>query len=275
MNKKILLINDLAGYGKVALSAMIPVLSHLKYELFSLPTAVVSNTLDYGKFEILDTTEYMEKTIEVWKDLGFHFDAISTGFIINEKQVELITSLTKEAKKQNTLILSDPIMGDNGHLYNGVNESTVKLMKQLIKNADYIVPNYTEACYLTNIPYRKEGLSIDESKLIIDKLRENGSKNIIITSVIFYHENHRSVIGYDAQNETYFKLDYEEIPVSFPGTGDIFSAVLLGEIIKNNDLQKATLKAMNVVKKMISLNIDNVDKYKGIPVENYLEVIDE
>ena len=275
MNKKILLINDLAGYGKVALSAMIPVLSHLKYELFSLPTAVVSNTLDYGKFEILDTTEYMEKTIEVWKDLGFHFDAISTGFIINEKQVELITSLTKEAKKQNTLILSDPIMGDNGHLYNGVNESTVKLMKQFIKNADYIVPNYTEACYLTNIPYRKEGLSKEESKLIIDKLRENGSKNIIITSVIFHHEKHRSVIGYDAQNETYFKLDYEEIPVSFPGTGDIFSAVLLGEIIKNNDLQKATLKAMNVVKKMISLNIDNVDKYKGIPVENYLEVIDE
>ena len=275
MNKKILLINDLAGYGKVALSAMIPVLSHLKYELFSLPTAVVSNTLDYGKFEILDTTEYMEKTIEVWKDLGFHFDAISTGFIINEKQVELITSLTKEAKKQNTLILSDPIMGDNGHLYNGVNESTVKLMKQLIKNADYIVPNYTEACYLTNTPYRKEGLSKEESKLIIDKLRENGSKNIIITSVIFDHENHRSVIGYDAQNDAYFKLDYEEIPVSFPGTGDIFSAVLLGEIIKNNDLQDATLKAMNVVKKMISLNVDNVDKYKGIPVENYLEVIDE
>lgn len=275
MSKKILLINDLAGYGKVALSAMIPVLSHLKYELFSLPTAVVSNTLDYGKFEILDTTEYMEKTIEVWKDLGFHFDAISTGFIVSEKQVELITALTKEAKKQNTLILSDPIMGDNGHLYNGVNESTVKLMKQLIKNADYIVPNYTEACYLTNIPYRKEGLDKEESRLIIDKLRENGSKNIIITSVFFKNENHRSVIGYDAQNDAYFKLDYEEIPVSFPGTGDIFSAVLLGEIIKNNNLQTATLKAMNVVKKMISLNIDNVDKYKGIPVENYLEVIDE
>ena len=83
------------------------------------------------------------------------------------------------------------------------------------------------------------------------------------------------MIGYDAQNDAYFKLDYEEIPVSFPGTGDIFSAVLLGEIIKNNNLQTATLKAMNVVKKMISLNIDNVDKYKGIPVENYLEVIDE
>ena len=49
MSKKLLLINDMAGYGKVALSAMIPVLSHMKYEVFNLPTAIVSNTLDYGK----------------------------------------------------------------------------------------------------------------------------------------------------------------------------------------------------------------------------------
>ena len=77
MNKKILLINDLAGYGKVALSAMIPVLSHMKYETYNLPTAIVSNTFDYGKFDILDTTEYMKNTLNVWEQLGFTFDAIS------------------------------------------------------------------------------------------------------------------------------------------------------------------------------------------------------
>lgn len=82
MNNKILLINDLAGYGKVALSAMLPVLSHMKYEIFSLPTAIVSNTLDYGKFNILDTTEYMKNTLDVWKQLNFEFDAISTGFFL-------------------------------------------------------------------------------------------------------------------------------------------------------------------------------------------------
>ena len=76
MGKKLLLINDLAGYGKVALSAMIPVLSHMKYETYNLPTAIVSNTLDYGKFDILDTTEYMKNTLNVWKELGFRFDAI-------------------------------------------------------------------------------------------------------------------------------------------------------------------------------------------------------
>ena len=84
MGKKLLLINDLAGYGKVALSAMIPVLSHMKYETYNLPTAIVSNTLDYGKFDILDTTEYMKITLSVWEELGFRFDAISTGFIVSK-----------------------------------------------------------------------------------------------------------------------------------------------------------------------------------------------
>ena len=71
---QILLINDMAGYGKVALSAMIPVLSHLKYEIFNLPTALVSNTLDYGRFDILDTSEYMQHTLQIWEEFLFSFE---------------------------------------------------------------------------------------------------------------------------------------------------------------------------------------------------------
>ena len=74
MKNQVLLINDLPGYGKVALSAMFPVLSHMGFNLYNLPTALVSNTLDYGKFEILDTTEYMKNSIKVWEQLGFGFD---------------------------------------------------------------------------------------------------------------------------------------------------------------------------------------------------------
>ena len=107
MNNKILLINDLAGYGKVALSAMIPVLSHMKYEIFSLPTAIVSNTLDYGKFNILDTTEYMKNTLDVWKQLNFEFDAISTGFIVSKEQTELITEFCKEKSSEGVTIFTD------------------------------------------------------------------------------------------------------------------------------------------------------------------------
>lgn len=273
MSKKILLINDLAGYGKVALSAMIPVLSNMSYETFNLPTAIVSNTLDYGKFDILDTTEYMKNTLEIWKQLDFKFDGISTGFIVSKQQTKLITDFCKEKAKEGVIIFTDPIMGDDGKLYNGVSNETVELMKELVATANYITPNYTEACYLTNTDYKKDGASEQEIHDIIVKLRELGSKSIVITSVILKDSNKKSVIGYDDKSSSYFRIDYEEIPVRFPGTGDIFSAVFIGNIMKSNNIIQATQKAMIVVKEMIEMNKENVDKYKGIPIETCLGAI--
>lgn len=272
--KKILLVNDLAGYGKVALSAMIPVLSHMKYETFNLPTAIVSNTLDYGKFDILDTTNYMKNTISVWKELNFEFDAISTGFIVSKEQTQLLIDLCKEKSKNNTKIFVDPIMGDDGKLYNGVSIETVSLMRELVSVADYIVPNYTEAAYLANVPCKKEGCTIQELHEMIDCLRALGAKSVVITSAKIMDKDKNCVVGYDYNEETYFEIEYEEIPVRFPGTGDIFSSVFMGKIMDGNDLQVATKKAMVVVKEMIERNKDNQDKYKGIPIETCLEVID-
>ena len=142
-NKKrtqILLINDMAGYGKVALSVMIPVLSHLKYETFNLPTALVSNTLDYGQFDILETTDYMNHTLQIWKNLMFSFDAICTGFIVSETQSSLVYEYCKEQQKTGTMIFVDPIMGDNGKRYNGVTDDAVTYMKRLCSIADVIIP---------------------------------------------------------------------------------------------------------------------------------------
>ena len=275
MNKKILLINDLAGYGKVALSAMIPVLSHMKYETYNLPTAIVSNTLDYGKFDILDTTEYMKNTLHVWEQLGFTFDAISTGFIVSQEQTEIITQFCEEKSADGSLVFTDPIMGDDGKLYNGVTGDTVALMRKLISVADYITPNYTEAAYLADMPYHEEGATLDEFHAMINTLRELGSKSVVITSAKIKGEEAKSVIGYDDREDAYFRTDFEEIPVRFPGTGDVFSSVFIGKIMDGCSLREATNKAMQVVRKMIEINLDNADKYKGIPLETCLGVIEE
>lgn len=104
MNKKILLVNDMPGYGKVALSAMTPILSTMGHSLFNLPTALVSNTLDYGKFEIMDTTEYMEKSLQIWEELNFSFDCISTGFIFTKRQVELILQYIEKRRRKEFLL---------------------------------------------------------------------------------------------------------------------------------------------------------------------------
>ncbi len=273
MGKKILLINDLAGYGKVALSVMIPVLSHMKYETYNLPTAIVSNTLDYGRFDILDTTQYMNNTLSVWEELGFQFDAISTGFIVSKEQTELITKFCKEKSSSGSLIFTDPIMGDDGKLYNGVTEGAVILMRELVSVADYIVPNYTEAAYLANVTYQEDGVSEEELYAIIDVLRSFGAKSVVITSAKVKGFDSKCVVGYDHKEKSYFRIDFNEIPVRFPGTGDIFSSVFMGNIMDEKNLRESTKQAMQIVREMIAINLDNVDKYKGIPIETCLEVI--
>ena len=177
---KLLLINDLAGYGKVALSAMIPILSHMQYEVCSLPTALVSNTLDYGKFEILETTSYMKNTLQVWDALGCQFDAVSTGFIVSRPQTELVRDFCRAQKAKGTRIFTDPIMGDEGKLYNGIGEETVALMRELIATADYIVPNYTEATYLAGVPYQCGGTTREELYALADKLHTLGAESVLL-----------------------------------------------------------------------------------------------
>jgi pyridoxine kinase len=273
MGKQILLINDMAGYGKVALAAMMPVLSHMKHHIHNLPTALVSNTLDYGKFNILETTDYMVEAINVWQELGFTYDAVSTGFIVSERQAKIVADFCKKQKEKGSLIFVDPIMGDEGTLYNGVTPQTISHMKELIKVSDYIVPNYTEAAYLAEIPYKEHGISMSEADEIIDRLLGLGAKSIIITSARV--ENEDMVIVYDYNKKEKSILPFQSVPVHFPGTGDIFSAVFMGFLLGGKSLVDSTQRAMDIVKTMIEINKDNRDKFKGIPIESHFDLLDE
>ena len=271
MSKQVLLINDMAGYGKVALSAMIPVLSHMGVTIHNLPTALVSNTLDYGKFDILDTTQYMENAMGVWKELGFSFDAVSTGFIVNEKQAELVAQFCKEQSEKGVCIFCDPIMGDDGHLYPGMGEETVDNLRRLISCSDYAVPNYTEAALLTKEEY-KENPSMEEVKEVIDKLRKLGAKSVVITSVKI--DGQDKIACYDHVTDSYFQISYDLIPVRFPGTGDIFLSVMMGGLLNGKTLEESVKKASDSVRFMIEKNLENEDKFKGIEIESCLEAMD-
>lgn len=272
MNKKqILLINDMAGYGKVATAAMLPILSYMGHPTYNLPTALVSNTLDYGKFNILDTTDYIIGVFPVWSELGFSFDAIATGFIASERQAQVVAQYCREQSAKGTIIFVDPIMGDEGKLYNGVTDAAIGSMKEMMSVADLSYPNYTEACYLTDTEYNRIGVTHEEACRLVDKLRNIGSKSVLITSITI--EGQPSVIGYNHMNGQYFLLPYQEIPVHFPGTGDIFSAVLIGHLLQDESLKRSTRKAMDAVYHLIDKNKDNEDKNRGIPLEQYLSII--
>jgi len=275
MLKNILLINDMPGYGKVAIAAMMPILSSMGYSLCNLPTALVSNTLDYGKFEIHDTTEYMKNTIRVWKELNFSFDCICTGFIASSEQVEIINDFIKENKEKNILTIVDPIMGDYGSLYHGVPLSRVEDMRKLVGNADISIPNFTEASFLCDFYAGAEKIPAKEIKPLIDKIRGLGSKSVVITSIDMEDGDKHLVCGYDHNTSEYFQYQYEHIPMKFPGTGDIFSAILTGNILKNQPLNFSVKKAMDVVKFLIENSKDTQDKFKGIFIENFIHDIDK
>ena len=268
---KVLLINDIAGYGKVALSAMLPILSYKGFNLYNLPTAIVSNTLNYEKFRIEDTTEYIEETLRIWKELNFSFDVISTGFIFTKKQMEIISKFCEEQSKKGVLIFNDPIMADNGELYSGISPDTVDYMKNIISVSDVTMPNYTESCLLTKTKY-KEGISTEEINTIINKIREIGVKSVIVTSIPSVET--KMVAGFDSKINEYFYLPYEEIPTYFPGTGDIFSSVIISETLEGKSLKVATEKAMKIVKEIVFENKDQEDKKKGIHIEKYLNLFD-
>lgn len=269
---KILLINDMCGYGNVATVAMMPVLSYLGIPTFNLPTAIVSNNLEYGKFNILDTTEYMKGVFPVWKELGFTFRAIATGFIASEAQAELVAGYCAEQAQHGTTVFVDPIMGDEGKLYNGVSLTAVASMRKMVSKAHLAVPNYTEACYLTDTPYCQDGITLREAYAVADRLREIGTRSAVITSTTV--EGRKAVVGYNAASKEYFCLNYEEIPVRFPGTGDIFSSVLYGNLLKGKALEESCRKAMDVVSQLIALCCNQQDKFRGIPIEKYLYLID-
>ena len=240
-NTQLLLINDMCGYGKVALSAMLPVLSHMGYRIHNLPTALVSDTLNYP------------------------------GFIVTEEETRIISDFCHRRAQKGTKVFVDPIMGDNGKLYAGVPESTIGLMRHLLECADYAVPNYTEACLLADRPIAEQ-ITPDEARVLVDAVRELGAKSVVITSAVVNGMN--AVIGYDHVAGEYFTIPFELIPVYFPGTGDTFSAVLVGRVMAGWSLQRATSDAMRVVAELIERNADQEDKSAGLPIEACLDVVD-
>lgn len=267
-NKNILLINDLSGFGKVALSAMIPVLSAFGYNVSNLPTAVVSNTLDYGKFNILDTTKYMEGTVSIWKELNFHFDCICTGFICQRQQIDIIEKVIED--NANAFVLVDPIMGDDGHLYNGIDYNIIQSLRKLISLSDLLIPNLTEAELLvfgeTNIGEHSDEYYRD----ILKKLRIMGAKSIVISSI----KEDDDYYIYGMEKGEIFRIQYDYIDTRFPGTGDVFSAVLLGNLMKKLSLRESTEKAAIFLHDSIRNSQNQSDHWQGLKVEQLLKNYD-
>lgn len=264
----ILLIGDIVGYGNLGMSVMVPILSHLKYEVFRLPSSMVSNNFSYGKFAVLDTTDYMRKSIEIWEEQGFEVDAVCTGYLVSKEQTQLVTDYCKRLKARGTFVFVDPIMADDGKLYNGASDQTVEFMRSVCQVADVIVPNVTEAKFLSGKCLDKDALAYGEAEDLIMSLHELGDNSVIISSMLL--EDQTCTMLYDKSIGKIKVLPYQQVEAQFSGTGDVFSAMTIGHYLKGNTLEDSVQTAMDFVAHVIDANRASMHADNGIPIQNHL-----
>ena len=248
--KRIVTIQDISCLGKCSLTVALPIISAMGIETAVIPTAVLSTHTQFKGFTFRDLTNDIPEIAKHWKKEQFNFNAIYTGYLGSIEQVNMLKKFFEEFKTDNNFIFVDPVMGDNGKLYSGFDEKFALKMKELCKNADIVVPNITEACYMLQTKYKEE-YTEEEIKELLIKLTNLGPKYSILTGVSF-EKDEIGVMAYNKEENKFYSYFRKKIPAKYHGTGDIFSSTLVGAIVNNNSLEEALKIAVDYVWETIS-----------------------
>ena len=182
--KKILTIQDISCVGQCSLTVALPILSACGLETCILPSAVLStHTGGFSGFTFRDLTDDMPKIQEHWQKENIKFRAIYPGYLGSVKQVGYVEDILRTMGTDDCVRIVDPAMADNGKLYSIFNDEYVAAMRTLCASADILIPNITEACFLSGVAYRE---SYDESYVneLIDKLFDLAIENAKSKSAI-------------------------------------------------------------------------------------------
>jgi pyridoxine kinase len=218
---KAAVINDFSGFGRCSLSVALPVLSVCSVQCCSVPTAVFTNHTGYPSFKKLDLTDFLPEYINEWEALSLTFNAITTGYLNTPEQIGFSEQFIKRFGAGAKIII-DPVMGDNGRLYNSFSPETARRMKRLASLADILTPNLTEACILADTPYSESPPAEFLQKLLL-KLSDLGVPNIVITGV----ENGKgAIVNYICENGIISEYSTVKDAPTRSGTGDLFSAII-------------------------------------------------
>lgn len=250
--KNVLILNDFVSKGKIAARLMAPVLSYMDCEVFLLPTAMIANNFSLGGNAFFNIDPFIKESLENWTKLNIKFDLIFIGYIEDKTQKEMIKDFIKNLHYKTTIVF-DPIMGDDGVLYQGLDESKIANYKDLLDVADIIIPNETEAKFLD---------------LDIKNLTAKGKK-IIITSASDGEKP--CVTYYDGQKST---LAYQRLDLKVGGTGDLFDGLFIGYFLKNIEIKKAIEKTTQDIGKILLANEKENPGASEINIEKFLNLIE-
>ncbi|NLP35701.1 MAG: pyridoxamine kinase [Clostridiales bacterium] len=264
--KRILTVQDISCVGKCSLTVALPIISALGVETAIIPTAVLSTHTMFSDFTFHDLTDEIVPITRHWKNENINFDNIYTGYLGSIEQIALVANLFDDFKTNDNQIIVDPAMADNGKLYPAFDETFAAKMATLCAKADIIIPNITEAAFMTGMEYKE---SYDETyiKEMMQKLAGLGA-NISILSGVSFEEGTLGVMGYDRENDEYYYYKHKKIDASFHGTGDIFASTIVGAIANGMTWKEAIPIAADYTAHCIQLTLDDKNgRWYGVNFE--------
>ncbi len=236
MQKRVLAVHDISCVGKCSLTVALPILSAAGLETSVLPTAVLStHTGGFTGYTFRDLTEDISPILDHWASLNLRVDSVYTGYLGSFEQLELVSGLIDRFRRENTVVMVDPVMADNGKLYAAFGADFPAGMRRLVEKADIVVPNMTEASLLLGIPYPGENCDRETVLSVLKKLTGLGPREAVLTGVSF-EEGKLGAAAYDRETGVMYEYASERVEGYYHGTGDIFGSALLAARLKGKDL---------------------------------------
>ncbi len=297
MTKKIAVINDLSGLGRCSLTAAISVLSAMGVQPCPLPTAILSSQTEYPSYYCYDFTDKMDYVRQEWQKLGTTFSGIYTGYTASVEQIRQIFHFLDTFQTEDTFLLVDPVMGDDGLTYDMYTPELLNAMKQLVNRADVITPNLTEFCLLTDTDYsdfQDPDLSIQDmiprlqtaGQALLhrfdsseqsgsDMVTQSGARKIIITGIHFSDELGIHKIGnLLLDGGSAYLSSFPCCKGSYSGTGDLFASCITGGLAKELELTEVIETAGTFLEKaLIDSSNKNVPVNEGVNYEKFLHLL--
>lgn len=241
-------IHDMSGFGRCSLTVAIPVLSAMGVQCCPLPTAFLStHTGGFTGFTFLDMTEEMPKVAAHWQELDLRFHAIYSGFLASERQIGIVTDFIRTFRRSDTLVVIDPVMGDDGKAYQTYTSALCSGMTHLAELADVITPNLTEAAFLLGRPYDQLPQEEDGLQELVRELGLHGRRSVVLTGVSL-SPGKTGAMCFDAKTSRTETVQVDMIAHPLLGTGDIFASVLTGALVRGDTLFSAAAQAADFVR---------------------------
>lgn len=265
-------INDLSGFGKCSLMADISVMTAMGIEVCPVPTAVLTAQTGFPSYYLHDTSDMVLHSRQEWAKAGESFDGILTGYMPQCRVADDVQAFADTFKKDNTVLLVDPVMGDGGKCYSNYSHEMLDKIKKLVSTADIITPNLTELCLLAGEDPESVVRSacgsegIERITEITRRVRAGKDQDIVVTGIavndkeignLVVHSNGEDVIT-SPQNGR-----------SYSGTGDLFAAALMGNVLTGKNIIDAVKATADFIYRCV-METTSEDRNYGVNYEKVL-----